>query len=67
MSTKPLKAVVLRPTPELKRRPEVLERRTDFDGPRILSLLSVRAAIQTELARRAALYELGFIGRKARR
>ena len=63
MSTKPLKAVALRLTSELKRRLEVLERRIDFDRTRTLSLLSVRAVIQTELARRAALYGLAFIGR----
>ena len=49
MSTKPLKAVALRLTSELKRRLEVLERRIDFDRTRTLSLLSVRAVIQTEL------------------
>jgi hypothetical protein len=66
MSTKPLKAVALRPTSELKRHLEVLERRIDFDRAKTLSLLSVRAAIQTELARcSAALYGLAFIGREA--
>ena len=65
MSTKPLKAVALRLTSELKRRLEVLERRIDFDRTRTLSLLSVRAAIQTELVRRTALYVLASIGSEA--
>src|SRR6516162_4414466 len=54
--------MALRPTSELKRCLEVFERRVDFDRAKTLSLLSVRAAIQTELARRAALCELAFIG-----
>ena len=65
MSTQLSKAVALRPTSELKRRVEVLERRIDFDRARTLSLLSVRAAIQTELVRRTALYVLASIGSEA--
>jgi hypothetical protein len=64
MSTKLAKAVVLSPTSELKRLLDVLERRIDFDRAKTLSLLSVRPAIQTGRARRAALYGLASIGRE---
>jgi hypothetical protein len=64
MSTQFSKAVALQPTSELKRFLDVLERRIDFDRARTLSLLPVRAAIQTGRARRAALYGLTSIGRE---
>jgi len=66
MRTKLSKAVALRPTSELKRLLDVLERRFDFYRARTFSLLSVRAAIQTELARRAVLYGLATTEREAR-
>jgi hypothetical protein len=66
MSTKFSKAVVLWPTSELKRFLDVLELCIDFDRAGTLSLLPVRAAIQTELAALAALCGLASIGRGAR-
>jgi hypothetical protein len=66
MSTKLPEAVVFWPTSELKRLLDVLERRIDFDRAKILSLLFVRPTIQTDPARRAALYGLASTGREAR-
>jgi hypothetical protein len=65
MSTQLSKAVALRPTSELKWLLDVLERRIDFDRARTLPSLSVRAAIQTELVRRTALYVLASTGSEA--
>ena len=58
MSQKVLSAAANRPSSELQHLLDIVERRLGFYRSKTLALASVRGAIQTELARRAAIYGL---------
>jgi hypothetical protein len=58
MSQKLLAAAAKRPTPELLHLLDMVERRIGFHRSRTLALASVRGAIESELARRAATHGL---------
>ena len=65
MNTKLFAAAGSRSTPELHHLLDVIERRISPYRSKVLTLVSVQVAIETELARRAAIYGLTSIGTEA--
>jgi len=66
VNTKLFAAAAGRPSSELQRLLDIVQRRISFYRSKTLSLVCVRAALQTELARRGPIYGLTSIGPEVR-